>query len=121
MRAAKSAVLLCGMIACLLAVSPCSALAPETSSARDSTTAPQAEAATETAAAAAMEAMAKLKAAKADPPYYTNFPHGDGAPAVSLLVTCDPDKCAPTSTTNSSGLHDADLRIVRPQLGRRGC
>ena len=62
-------------------VLPCYGLEPMAASAPApaSPSAPQPSAAPQTAAAAAKEALAKLKAAKADPPYYEDFPHGQGA------------------------------------------
>ena len=96
MRLAGAAALLCAVATALLAVVPCSASEPMAASDREPATALpptlQAETSPDMAAAAAMEAMAKLKAAKADPLYYADFPHDAGASAVSLLVSCDPGK-----------------------------
>ena len=88
MRCGGAAALQFAVAVALLAFVTCSALEPKTTSAGDSTSLtpsmPQPAAAPETAAAAAVEAMAKLKAAKKDPPYYADFPHGEGALAREL-------------------------------------
>ncbi len=75
-----SALLLCVTGIALSMVLPCCGLEPMVASAPApvSEPAPQPATAPQTAASAAKEALAKLKAAKADPPYYVDFPHGQG-------------------------------------------
>jgi len=78
--------LLCVTGIALSMVLPCCGLEPMAASAPApiSQSAPQPASAPQTAASAAKEALAKLKAAKADPPYYVDFPHGQGV----LLRRC---------------------------------
>ena len=75
-----NALLLCTAGIALSLLLPCCGLEPTAAStpAPASQSAPQPGSAPQTAASAAREALAKLKAAKSDPPYYADFPHGQG-------------------------------------------
>ena len=84
MRPRRSdALLVCAAAIVMSMAHLCYGLEPEAASApaAASPLAPQQGTAPLMATAAAMEALAKLKAAKVDPPYYVDFPHGQGAPA----------------------------------------
>ena len=84
------ALLLCVTGIALSMVLPCSGLEPIAASAPAPAlhSAPQPVAAPQTAASAAKEALTKLKAAKADPPYYVDFPHGKGVLLHRCIAPC---------------------------------